>query len=218
MEEKFIEICRMGDLDRAKKFLRLNPDIKISARDDCAFHVVCEYGHLKIAMWLLQVKPDIKISACDDYAFRWACDNGHLEVAKWLLQVKPDIDISAKNEFAFRWACINGHLEVAKWLLHVKPDINISAQNDFAFNMVFNRHLYGYYTQLKIAQWLQTLRPYLYVIEYDKNGNYAGFRIRRKEEANWEKRKCALHLAYQEETNILYHLPVDIAKAVTLFV
>jgi len=56
------------------------------------------------------------------------------------------------------------------------------------------------------------------VIEYDENGKYNGFKIREKEEANWEKRKCALHLTCQEKTNILYHLPVDIAKAVTLFV
>jgi hypothetical protein len=42
--------------------------------------------------------------------------------------------------------------------------------------------------------------------------------VRRKEDANREKRKYALHLALQEQTNILYHLPVDIAKAVTLFV
>jgi hypothetical protein len=56
------------------------------------------------------------------------------------------------------------------------------------------------------------------VIEYDINGNYAGYKIRSKEEAIWENRKYALHMSLQEETNILYHLPLDIAKAVTLFV
>jgi hypothetical protein len=56
------------------------------------------------------------------------------------------------------------------------------------------------------------------VIEYDENGNYTGFKIRSKEEANWERRKHALHLALQVENNLLYHLPIDIAKAVTLFV
>ena len=138
----------MGDLDRAKKFLRLNPDINISARDDCAF--IC------------------------------ACENGHLDVAKWLLSVKPDINISAEDDNAFCWSCYEGHVEVSKWL--------------------------------------QTLKPYLYVIEYDENCNYTRFKIRSKEEANWEKRKYALHLTLQNETNILYHLPTDIAKAVTLFV
>ena len=36
--------------------------------------------------------------------------------------------------------------------------------------------------------------------------------------ANWENRKYALYMGLKEETNILYHLPVDIAKAVTQFV
>jgi len=43
-------------------------------------------------------------------------------------------------------------------------------------------------------------------------------KIRSKEDANWEKRKIALHLALQDKTNLLYHLPIDIAKAVALFV
>jgi len=55
------------------------------------------------------------------------------------------------------------------------------------------------------------------VIEYDENGKYVTFKIRSKEEANWEKRKYTLHLTCQEKTNILYHLPIDIAKTVTLF-
>ena len=43
-------------------------------------------------------------------------------------------------------------------------------------------------------------------------------KIREKEEANWEKKKYALHMALQEENNLLYHLPLDISKAVTQFV
>ena len=123
--------------------------------------------------------------------------------------MKPDINISAKDEHSFLLACDYGHLEVAKWLLSVKPDIDIS-NHAFCYACL-NGHL-------EVAKWLQTLKPYLYVIKYYINGNYAGFKIRRKEQANWEKRKYALHMSLQEETNILYHLPVDIAKAVTLFV
>jgi hypothetical protein len=56
------------------------------------------------------------------------------------------------------------------------------------------------------------------VIKYDIYGNYSDYKIRTKEEVIWEQRKYALHMALQEKTNILYHLPIDIAKAVTLFV
>jgi hypothetical protein len=116
------------------------------------------------------------------------------------------------NNHAFREACVFGHLEVAKWLLSVKPDINISANNEEPFRLAcFAR-------KLEVAKWLQSLKYYLYVIEYSKNGKYIGFKIRSKEEAIWENRKYALHMSLQEETNILYHLPIDISKAVTLFV
>ena len=158
------------------------------------------------------MKPDINISIKSEEAFQWACKNGHLEVAKWLLSVKPDINISAEDEEAFRVACYHGHLEVAKWLLSVKPDINISVKNEYAFRYVCIR---GY---LEIAKWIQSLKPWLYVIEYDKYSKYIGYKIRRKEEAIWKRRKYALHMALQEKTNVLYHLPIDIAKAVTLFV
>jgi ankyrin repeat protein len=158
------------------------------------------------------VKPDINISYNNEAAFLSTCYEGHLEVAQWLISVKPDINISAFNEVAFRGACENKQLEVAKWLLRVKPDINISVDNESAFSWACQEE------HLELAKWLQSLKPYLYVIIYDDNGNYAGYKIRSKKQANWEKRKCALHLAHQENTNILYHLPIDIAKSVIQFV
>jgi hypothetical protein len=115
----------------------------------------------------------------------------------------------------FNIACERGHLEVAKLLLSVKPDIDISYDNNRVFRYTCRKADCKY---LKVAKWLQSLKPWLYVIEYDIYGKYTGYKIRSKEEANWEMRKHALHLALQEKTNILYHLPVDIAKTVTLFV
>jgi predicted Fe-S protein YdhL (DUF1289 family) len=179
MERQFINLCKYGNLEGAKEFLRLHSDINISIKDDKAFRYSCKNGHLEVAKWLLQMKPDINNSLLDDYIFCDACFYGHLEVAKWLLSVKPDINISAKDDEAFYWACKCGYLDIAKWL--------------------------------------QTLKPYLYVIEYNKNGKCIGYKIRSKEEANWKKRKIALHLALQEENNILYHLPIDISKTVALF-
>ena len=176
------------------------------------FIALCYKGDLEGAKRLLEIYPEIDISYDEECAFDDACINGYLEIAKWLLELKPNINISICSEQPFRYACINNHLELAKWLLSVKPDINISADNDGAFRWVCR------YKHLEVAKWLQSLKPYLYVIEYSKNGKYIPYKIRNKEEEKWENRKCALHMSLQEETNILYHLPIDISKAVTLFV
>jgi ankyrin repeat protein len=173
---------------------------------------LCHLGDLEGAKRLLEIYPDIDTSYEDECAFDDACINGYLEIAKWLLQLNPNINISYNNEQAFRYACINNQLELAKWLLSVKPDINISADNHGAFRWVCR------YKHLEVAEWLQSLKPYLYVIEYSKNGKYIRYKIRSKEEAIWENRKYALHMALQEENNLLYHLPIDIAKTVTMFV
>ena len=173
---------------------------------------LCYESDLEGAKRILKKYPYINVSYDNELAFCNVCYYGHLDIAKWLLSVKPDINISINNEKAFRSACFKGHLEVAKWLLSVKPDINISIKNEKAFRYAcFEGHL-------EVAKWLQTLKPYLYVIEYDIDGKYTGYKIRSKKESNWKKRKYALHLTFQEKTNILYHLPVDIAKMVTLFV
>jgi len=213
MERQFINLCRKGDLKGAKELLKKCPYIRISVDDEDAFRVACYRRHLEVAQWLLSVKPDINISADNNFAFRYACQEGRLEFVKWLLSVKPDINILIWGDFNI--ACERGHLEVAKLLLSVKPDIDISYDNNWVFRYTCLKANCKY---LDVAKWLQSLKPYLYVIEYDINGNYAGYKIRSKEEAIWERRKYALHLALQEKTNILYHLPVDIAKTVTLFV
>jgi ankyrin repeat protein len=176
------------------------------------FIALCYQGDLEGAKRLLEIYPDIDTSYENECAFDGACIRGYLEIAKWLFQLNPNSSVSYNNEQAFRYACINNQLELVKWLLSVKPDINISADNDGAFRWVCC------FKHLEVAEWLQSLKPYLYVIKYDINGNYAGYKIRSKEEAIWENRKYALHMSLQEETNILYHLPIDISKAVTLFV
>ena len=145
------------------------------------------------------------------------CKKGDLFGAQQFLQVNPHINISADNEEAFRWACFYGHLHVAQWLLQQKPTINISINNEYAFREAC------YYGHLDVAHWLQSLKPYLYVIEYDENGKYKGYKIREKEEANWERRKYLVWLASnhcpeENKTNLLYRLPTDVAKMVLQFV
>ena len=213
IEQAFCVACCNGQLELAQWLLHLKPDINISAKNEWVFRETCIHGHLEVVKWLLSVKPDINISVNSAWVFHRTCEKGHLEVAKWLLSMNPDINISYNNdECVFCEVCERGHLEVAKWLLQMKPDINISAKNHRAFIWSY------YYKKVEVVKWLQSLKPYLYVIEYDESRKYVTFKIRSKEEANWEKRKYALHMTLKEDINILYHLPKDIAKAVTLFI
>lgn len=182
LERNFMNLCRQRNLMGAKKFLRENPHINISAGNE--------------------------------YVFRHACGTGQLSMAKWLFSIKPTIDISALEEHAFIWACQDGHLDVAKWLISKKPTINISALNHYAFRMSCQSS-----ARLKVAQWLESLKPHLYVIYYDKNDLYKNSYIRTKEEANWEKRKYLLFIASDgKEDNLLYRLPTDISKMVIGYV
>ena len=43
------------------------------------------------------------------------------------------------------------------------------------------RNVY-YRGHLHVAQWLLSVNPYLYVINYDEDGSYKSYRIRTKEE------------------------------------
>jgi hypothetical protein len=60
----------------------------------------------------------------------------------------------------------------------VKPDIDISENVEEAF---CNACKYG---RLEVAQWLQTLKPYLYVIYYNENGLIREFEIMEDVEEN----------------------------------
>ena len=145
------------------------------------------------------------------------CINGDLMGAQQLYQLNPTINISVRNERPFIMACAYGYLEVAKWLLQIKPNINISVYNESMF-----RHACDY-KLLHVAKWLQSLKPYLYVIEYDENGKITDYKIRSKEEANWERRKYLVWLASNQcpdenKNNLLYKLPSDVSRLLIGFV
>jgi hypothetical protein len=233
----FIELCEQGDLLSAQQHLQRNPNINTFELCPFAFHSTCLKGHLHVVQWLLEVCPTLVISFNlwfnDGNVFPNACLKGHLHMAQWLLQVCPTINISANNEEAFLGACRFGsytrRLEVAQWLLQVCPTINISANNDEAFRdaccpVVYLSGRVVYLSgRLELAQWLQSLKPYLYVIHYDENGKYKDHYIRTKEEANWERRKYLVWLASnhcpeENKTNLLYKLPSDVSRMLIGFI
>ena len=100
MEEQFIELCSSGKLEEAKKLFRENPNIDISAENDCAFVCACQYGHLEVAKWLYSVIPDLYpyIGMYIDFqAGDWdVCSEEYVreqkifEVAEWIVSLNPE--------------------------------------------------------------------------------------------------------------------------------
>ena len=109
----------------------------------------------------------------------------------------------------FCTACYFGHLTIAKLILQNNPDINISAQNNSAFRYACERG------HLKTAEWLRTLKPFLYTITYTADGEYYSYYIREKEEARWQQTKYLVWLSSPHSPNakcLLYKLPNDISR------
>jgi hypothetical protein len=230
-ESAFRNACYYGHLSVAQWLLEVCPDIDMSVYNEYAFHYACVNGHLLVAQWLLSVKPTINISILEDLTFSNACLSGHLLVAQWLLTVNPDINISKNNEYIFRRVCQYGQLNVAQWLLQVKPDINISAENESAFrntcdnafltdsrlNINLKRTIIRTplsLQHLEIAKWLQSLKPYLYKIEYSTD-NYNYYYICSKEEERWQRRKQLVWLASNDspdKNNLFYRIPEDVSR------
>jgi ankyrin repeat protein len=249
MEERFIELCENGDLDGAQQCYQLNPNINIFLNIDIsenAFRIACSKGHLEIAKWLLLVKPDINISANNGYAFRIACSEGHLEVTQWLHLVNPTIISISQSIYLFILVCEKGYLEMAKWLFQIYLyDIYYIERAFYRACRKRQLHVVQWFLQvsketgqeyshfafinackngrLELAQWLQNLKPYLYVIEYDENGNITDYKIRSKEESNWQQRKYLVWLASnhcpeENKNNLLYKLPNDVSRMLIGFV
>ena len=109
----------------------------------------------------------------------------------------------------FRILCKSGNLEEAQQLLLENPTINISAMDDSVFiNAYWGGHLL-------VAQWLQSLKPHLYVILYNNDGSYKDYYIRSKEEARWQQRKYLVWLASDQSPNkksLFYKIPQDVSR------
>jgi ankyrin repeat protein len=238
------QACNIGNIQEAQQILQNNPILNAYLDQDLTISICCA-GHLNILQWLISIRPNIEINHNE---FIYACINGHFELALWLLQTYPDIDISAKNDYAFTWSCASGKIQIVKWLLEINPNIknnvkanqiafywscyfgnydivefllensniDIFAENHVSFiNACKKKHL-------NIAHLLQK-KSNLYVINYGVNGEYVGYYIRTKEEANWEKRKYLVWLAskYCPDTNkksILYKMPNDVSRYLIEFV
>ena len=95
-------------------------------------------------------------------------------------QIGEKVKVTVLSEFQNKFGIIRS---IEKTISSKGQEIDISANYEEAFRWACS------YGHLHVAQWLQSLKPYLYVIEYDENGNYKGYKIRGIQEANMAKAK-----------------------------
>jgi hypothetical protein len=130
-----------------------------------------------------------------------------------------------KEAMMFWLSCKKGHLRVCQWLLQVSKekgkefDISYDDNAAIAYACLEN--------QIHIVKWLQSLRPYLYEIKYNKMGKITGYIVRsneeEKKEENWQHRKYLVWLASnncpeQNKNNLFYKLPSDVSRLLIEFI
>jgi hypothetical protein len=217
-DDAFNNACKYGHLDVAQWLFSLGVKPGSSKSNTALFKLVIDDERLDVAQWLLSVKPDINIASVADFAFRSACTNGNLVFAKWLLSVYPDMDVSSiklhpiQRDSTFISTCSNGHFEVAKWLVSLNRGINIGANDHEAFRKTCETASYSLPSK-KITEWLQSLNPYVYKIEYNEDGSVKNCSVNTELEARINNRYTALHVASDMASpNLLQRLPEDVAR------
>ena len=82
LEEQFLDACKNGILETAKKLLRKGVDPSVISND--AIRVAASNGHLEVVRLLLN-DSRVDPSADDNCAIQWAAQNGHEKVVYLLL-------------------------------------------------------------------------------------------------------------------------------------
>jgi len=137
-------------------------------------------------------------------------------------RIIKNIDFPSNNECAFITCCRHGYLDNAKLLLLMHPDIDITKYDNDAFICAC------YDGHLNVALWLQSLKPYLYVVKglrtckgdqskYGKIKYYIRTKEEQEEEKKWENIKYGLWLQINTN-NIINILPNDISKNILSYV
>lgn len=146
----FIEACKNGAIDLAKRFIIRGADIH--SGNDKAFRMACKSGGLETVKWLYTLE-NIDINSKNDKPFLNACQSGHLEIAQWLYNLE-DIDITSDDNLVIKSACKGNHIDIVQWLYSLGK-IDIHLENDLLF-LIACRH-----GSLKTAQWLYSLGGFI---------------------------------------------------------
>jgi len=170
MNSKFIEYCKKGKLDKAKKlyysktrckwkiFKIFNTNYEFDF--NYAFRVSCEYNRLPVVQWLYSL-DNLDINTNSNMAFFMCCFKGHLELAKWLKSLK-EFNTSVDNHELFVYSCMNNRLKMAQWLWSI-GNIDIHKDNDFVFKQVC------IHNKIEIARWLTTISNIYNIIVIDNS-------------------------------------------------
>ena len=173
---KFTDLCRIGNLEEAKK-MEINNVNYING-----FYIACTYGQFEIVKWLHSFKsPFFYINF--PFAFANSCKSGNIDLVKWLYdETSPKLEnykysefyllmfnildntyntelyknerkkfIHYKNDLPFYNALLNGHIEIVKWLYSLEDtDFNIThyLENTNLFTFACDCGLFP------IAEWL----------------------------------------------------------------
>ena len=208
-----------GCLSIVKFITILNPNMK--KYYNANFVLACGKGHLDIVEYL-HTEIHYKPALVD--GFTESCKKGHLDISQWLLpMVVPLLGLKhgQYNEYShyievnyiFSETCETGQLEVAKWLYEIFNDIDLLFMNGKSSNYVFSLATINAQF-LEMAEWLQSLNPYLFTLSY-QSGIISGYKINLEKEMKWRQRKYPLWLASDESPNqkcLLYRIPEDVSR------
>ena len=199
----FITSAFMGfkqNLNLQKWILKINANLDLSIYNDFIFNRACDQGHLKLIRWLLKIRPNINLlnkehdylkslsvyNSLDIIKLMFkknplildrdigdlivnACMNNRLNTVKWILKNKKDYKIDDLDiQTAFNKSFKYDYLKIAKWLYRsfksiVEPiiDINLDVACEF--------------DSQNIAEWILSLYPRKYILQYNDDGELQDF-------------------------------------------
>lgn len=195
LDNKFTDLCRIGNLEEAKK-MEVNNENYING-----FYIACTYGQFEIVKWIYSLKSEECFYINFPFAFANSCKSGNIDLVKWLYdQTSPNLEhykhsviyllmfdilgntyntelyknerkkfIHYKNDLPFYNALLNGHIEIVKWLYSLEDtDYNITHYIENTNLFIFACDC-GFFS---IAEWLIKVYNKKYPIITDNNFEY----------------------------------------------
>lgn len=185
------------------------------------FTSACYKNDLNLAKKLLSEHPHL--NPFGDYPLNprgnllfVVCEFKYFEFAEWLLSLNPKKEIC---ETIFENLCYYGKMDGAKWLLSKRPNIDVTSKNNYAFVWACEYSKCLWSTEhLEMAKWLQSMKPYHYILELDKFGCFVSYKVREPKEIKWLERRIPLLAYHTIKDNDFKKLNFDVIREICLFI